>query len=175
MNSIDRQAEYHWSQKILHWLMAVLVLAMLFIGVGMVNTVSERHLWLLGLHKPLGIMILLLVLVRLYLRWRLGAPHLPAGLPVLQQRLARVSHGLLYGLLVAQPLCGLLMQWFGAYPVSGFSHADLPYPQVYTFLRTAHAVLAYSLFGVVLLHLTAALVHGFIYRDQVLPSMTWRR
>ena len=46
--------------RVLHWLMAVLIIAMLFIGVGMVSTVSEMRTWLIALHKPLGILILCL-------------------------------------------------------------------------------------------------------------------
>ena len=55
--------------RLLHWLMALMVIAMLFIGAGMVASVSERHEWLLQLHKPLGIAILLLVIVRLVVRF----------------------------------------------------------------------------------------------------------
>jgi cytochrome b561 len=44
--------------RVLHWLMAVMIVAMIFIGIGMVASVSQRHLWLVRLHKPLGIAIL---------------------------------------------------------------------------------------------------------------------
>ena len=37
------QAQFTVFSRLLHWLMAVLVLAMLFIGVGMVSSVSERY------------------------------------------------------------------------------------------------------------------------------------
>ena len=47
--------------RLLHWLMALMIIAMLFIGAGMVASVSERHEWLIHLHKPLGVAILLLV------------------------------------------------------------------------------------------------------------------
>ena len=56
--------------RLLHWLMALMVVAMLFIGAGMVASVSQRHEWLLHLHKPLGIAILALVIVRLVVRFR---------------------------------------------------------------------------------------------------------
>ena len=59
--------------RLLHWLMALLIIAMLFIGAGMVASVSARHEWLIHLHKPLGIAILLLVLVRL---WAVSYTHL---------------------------------------------------------------------------------------------------
>ena len=52
--------------RLLHWLMALMIIAMLFIGAGMVASVSERHEWLIHLHKPLGIAILLLVIVMLW-------------------------------------------------------------------------------------------------------------
>ena len=45
---------FHPLARLLHWTMAVLILAMLFVGVGMVTTVSEKHQWLLALHRPLG-------------------------------------------------------------------------------------------------------------------------
>ncbi len=52
------------TQRVLHWLMAVCILAMLFIGVGMVSTVTPKYLTLVGIHKPLGIAILVLALLR---------------------------------------------------------------------------------------------------------------
>jgi cytochrome b561 len=45
-------------QRVLHWLMAIMVLTMLFIGVSMVSTLKPRFLTLISLHKPLGIAIL---------------------------------------------------------------------------------------------------------------------
>jgi len=45
--------------RILHWTMAVLVLAMLFIGIGMVASLSNYH-WLLSIHRPLGILVIAL-------------------------------------------------------------------------------------------------------------------
>jgi len=67
-------------QRLLHWLMAICVLSMLFIGVGMVSTVASKYLTLVQIHKSLGIGILLLALIRLALRIRYGAPALPADI-----------------------------------------------------------------------------------------------
>ena len=76
-----------WPARLLHWLMAAMILAMLFIGVGMVASVSERHDWLVRLHKPLGIAILLLAVLRLAVRLRHPPPPLPADLA------ERLAHG----------------------------------------------------------------------------------
>ena len=67
-------------QRLLHWLLAVCILAMLFIGVGMVSTVMPDYLTLVSIHKSLGIAILLLAIVRLGVRLRFGAPPLPPDL-----------------------------------------------------------------------------------------------
>ena len=76
--------------------MAVCILAMLFIGVGMVSTVTPKYLTLVAIHKPLGIAILVLALIRLALRLRYGAPPLPADLPEPMKLAAHLSHYALY-------------------------------------------------------------------------------
>ena len=86
-----------------------MVLAMLFIGVGMVSTLQPKFLTLFSIHRPLGIAILVLAVFRLGVRlWR-GAPALPRDLPLLQVIAAKASHYLLYALLVAMPLIGWSM------------------------------------------------------------------
>ena len=52
------QARFTPLARLLHWSMAVMILAMLFVGIGMVSTATERYRYLLALHRPLGILIL---------------------------------------------------------------------------------------------------------------------
>ena len=104
-------------QRTLHWLMAAMVLAMLFIGIGMVSTVAPRYGTLVAIHKPLGISILLLVLIRLGVRLWKGAPALPADLPGWQAEAAKASHLLLYALMILMPLIGWSMLSAGGYPI----------------------------------------------------------
>ena len=94
-------------QRLLHWLMAVCILAMLFIGVGMVSTVMPKYLTLVSIHKPLGMTILVLALIRLGVRLRYGAPSLPADLPEPMKLAAQLSHYALYILMIGMPLLGL--------------------------------------------------------------------
>ena len=68
-------------QRTLHWLMAVCILTMLFIGVGMASSVAPRYLTLVNIHKPLGIAILILALIRLVgapAFWRAASADRPA-------------------------------------------------------------------------------------------------
>ena len=167
-------------QRTLHWAIAAMILAMLFIGIGMVSTVSPRYWTLVSVHKPLGILILLLAVLRLGLRWRRGAPELPADLPWLQRTAAKASHVVLYVLMVAMPLVGWSMLSAGGYPIVLYGPVHLP-PIVphddglYAILRTAHTWLAFLLFATFLLHLAAALFHALVRRDGVFASMApWR-
>jgi cytochrome b561 len=162
--------------RLLHWLMALMVISMLFIGAGMAASVSERHQWLINLHKPLGVAILLLVIVRLAVRFSTRQPPLPADLPAWQAFAAKASHALLYALMLILPLLGWAMISAAGDPVMLSSSLQLPSilpanAQVFAFLRKSHGYLAYLLFLTVLLHLAAALFHGWVRRDDVLNSM----
>ncbi|WP_158755431.1 cytochrome b [Dyella sp. S184] len=162
--------------RILHWLMAAMILAMLFIGVGMVASVSERHEWLLRVHKPLGIAILILAVVRLAVRLRHPPPALPADLPAVQKLAAHASHWLLYILMLAMPLIGWAMLSAGGYPVMLSDSLRLPpifptSPVAFAVLRHMHSWFAMLLFLTFLAHMGAALYHGLIRRDGVLSSM----
>ena len=102
--------------RLLHWLMALLLLAMLFIGVGMLSTLSGWHSTLLAIHKPLGLMLLVLLVLRVLVRLRNAPPPLPADLPQWQRLGAGASHVLLYGLMLVLPLVGWTMQGAAGYP-----------------------------------------------------------
>jgi len=162
--------------RALHWLMAVMIVAMLFIGVGMVASVSARHEWLLAIHKPLGIAILLLAVIRLAVRLRHPPPPLPGDLPALQKLAALASHWLLYFLMLAMPLIGWAMLSAGGYPVMLGESLRLPpiFPTnatAFAVLRHLHGAFAMLLFATFLAHMAAALHHGLIRRDGVLASM----
>jgi cytochrome b561 len=161
--------------RLLHWSMAVAILAMLFIGAAMVVSLQHRE-QLLDLHRPLGLAILLLAIVRLANRLRNAPPPLPQDLPRIQVFMAKASHWILYGLMLAMPVIGWAMLSAGAYPVvvfDGFNlPAILPHSAVmYGILRPLHGVLGYLLFFTILGHLGAALFHAWVRRDEVFGQM----
>lgn len=163
-------------QRALHWLMAVCILSMFFIGVSMVSTVMPKYLPLVAIHKSLGITVFVLVLIRLAVRLRYGAPSLPADLPVPMKLAAHLSHYALYGLMLAMPLLGWGMLSAGAYPVVVFGGLHLPamLPQsdrLHTLLWNAHFYLAFAFFALVLMHLAAALFHALVRHDGVFQTM----
>jgi cytochrome b561 len=164
------------TQRILHWLMAIMVLAMRFIGVSMVSTLRPRFLILISIHKPLGIAILALAVLRLGVRLRLGAPPLPDDVPWTQALAAKLSHVVLYALLIAMPLVGWGMLSAGGHPIVLYGSFHLPAilphdDQLHAFLLTTHIVLAYMFFAIILLHVAAALFHALVRRDGIFRAM----
>jgi cytochrome b561 len=159
--------------------MAVMVLAMLFIGIGMVASLANYH-WLISIHKPLGILILILVAIRLVNRLLNPPPPLPEDMPAWQRFTAHASHVVLYVLMFALPLVGWAMLSAARYPIVLYGPLELPpiLPHdaaLYAVLRTAHTVLALLLFATFIAHLAAALLHALVYRDGVFPSMaSWK-
>src|ERR1700760_3408756 len=163
-------------QRLLHWLMAVCILAMLFIGVGMVSTITPKYLTLVSIHKPLGIAILILALIRLVVRLIYGAPALPVDLPGPKKLAASLPHYALYILMIGVPLIGWAMLSAASYPVVMYGGIQLPAilaqsDSLHALLWNAHACLALAFFALILLHVAAALFHALIRRDGVFQAM----
>jgi len=161
--------------RLLHWTMALLILAMLFIGVAMVSSLSDYHR-LVAIHRPLGILLLVLVAVRLINRLLSPPPPLPAAMPAVLRLAAEASHWLLYALMFAVPVVGWAMLSAAGYPIQlvGAVHLPsiLPHDRaLHAVLRPLHTGLAYLLFATFLAHLGAALTHAFVFKDGVFRSM----
>ena len=104
-------AHYGRVSRLLHWTMAALILGQIPLGLYLLRmTPGLANLWLFGLHKSLGVTVLLLALVRLI--WhRVSPPPAPLGDPRhWTGRLARAVHAAIYVLLLVIPLSG----WIGA-------------------------------------------------------------
>src|ERR1700744_2379970 len=86
--------------RVLHWLMAVLLLAMLFIGVAMVASLGDYHR-LGAIHRPLGILILILAAVRFIHPVFTTLPPFPPTMSPWERRVAMASEKLLYALMFA--------------------------------------------------------------------------
>jgi cytochrome b561 len=177
---MNAPAQFTALTRLLHWLMAAMVLTMLFVGIGMVSTVSGRYHALLAIHRPLGIAILVLAVIRLANRLLNPGPPLPAHLNRLERFAARASQVVFYALMILMPLIGWGMLSAARYPVVLAAGVHLPpilpqVPALHALLRQAHTVLAWVFIATFIAHFGAALVHAWIYRDGVFASMApWR-
>jgi len=171
------QTQYHHVLRLIHWSMAGLILSGFFIGVGMSASAGPDYLALAAWHRPIGIAVLGLVLLRLAIRLSSPAPALPQDMPGWQARAARTAHVLLYVCMFAMPVLGWAMVSAAGKPVvlapgtvlPDFIAAD---PELHAILRTAHSIVAYSFFTLILAHLAAALHHRLVKQDSVFETMT---
>jgi cytochrome b561 len=163
--------------KFFHWLMAALIVFQIMLGV-MAATwpVSPTKLDLFVWHKSFGVLILTLAALRLL--WRLAnpTPALPQGMPDWERVAARISHFLLYLLMIALPITGWVINSAANIPFRIFWLVPLP-PIVAPDKALAdlfaqiHGGLALTLVVVLVAHIGAALRHHFIKHDKVLIRM----
>ena len=162
----------------LHWTIAALVLLVQVpAAVTMVNvepgTVQNVFY---NIHKNTGLIIFTLAIVRLGWRWSHPVPALPADLPLSQARAARITHALLYIVLLSMPVTGFLYTAMGGFPVPLFMLYDLaalvpenkPVAEVF---KLTHLTLQWVLYATVLLHVAGALQHHLVRKDGVLRRM----
>jgi len=171
----NQRTQFTALMRILHWTMAAMVLTMLAAGVTMVASLADYHV-LVSIHRPLGVAILILVVVRFVVRRLSRLPPFPATMSRLERRAAAASEYTMYGLLLAQPLVGWSMLSAARYPIMLFGCVRLPFilphdALLYAILRSAHTVLASLLFVAVLAHVGAILFHTLIVRDGMLLRM----
>src|SRR5258708_18727330 len=102
--------------RLLHWTMAVMVLTMLCIGVAMVASLADYHV-LVSIHRPLGIAILILVVVRFVNRLLSRLPPFPATMSRMERLAATASEYTLYSLMFVLPLVGWGMLSAARYPI----------------------------------------------------------
>jgi len=169
------RAQFVFFSRLLHWVMAAMVLTMLGIGVAMVASLADYHR-LVSIHRPLGIAILILVVVRFVNRQLNPPPPFLDTMPPFERRIASWSELAMYGLMFVLPLVGWGMLSAAHYPIVLYGSLHLPFilphsPTLYAVLRRTHTVLAYLFFFTFLAHFSAILFHTLILRDGILLRM----
>jgi cytochrome b561 len=163
--------------RILHWLTAILFVAVLFVGFVMVNS-PEHYATLVMVHRTLGLSVLGVVIVRVINRLTHRPPALPNTVGRVERWMVIGSEMALYALLIAQPVVGWAMVSASGVPVVVFGHVRLPAiapadAAVFSLLRETHSALAYALVAVVAAHVSAVLVHSITLGDGMLRRMTF--
>src|SRR5437764_8293226 len=130
--------------RLLHWTVAVMVLTMLCIGVAMVASLESYHV-LVSIHRPLGIAILILVVVRFVNRLLNPPPPFPATMSRAECLAATASEFTMYGLMFVLPLVGWGMLSAARYPIILYGSLHLPFilphdATLYAMLRKPTAI-----------------------------------
>lgn len=171
---------YTATSRWLHWLTAALVFVVIPVGIWIrffepANEAFKLRLY--NIHESLGVIVFVLVLVRLWNRYRHPPPPLPANTPAAIQLAARVNHVGLYVLLVLMPVIGFLATNAWGFPLSVFGVLPLPSPvgkdedlaKLLSLLHLCGAITIVLLIGA---HLMGVIYHTFIRRDGLLKRMT---
>ena len=180
--SLKNTDRWGTTSQLLHWTIAVLILSIGAVGLVMGELPrSPKWFWVYTLHKSLGLTVLALVLVRIAWRLYAGAPPPVEGTPRWQARLASLTHGAIYVLILAMPLSGWLydsasglrpFRWFGLAEVPKLSP---PHEALADAMHETHELLFWGLIALVIGHAGAALYHHFVRRDATLARMLPRR
>jgi cytochrome b561 len=168
---------YSITARVLHWVTAALVLAMIPLGIVIANEwggpIQE---WLYNLHRSVGALLIPIVIVRLL--YRLTHPPLPLtpDISPLQQSAAHAAHWTLYALLLVQPFVGWIATSAYRAPMPMFGLFNLPpiWPvnrALSEQLFVVHRALGITIAIVAVGHIGAALYHHFVRKDGVLMRM----
>jgi cytochrome b561 len=176
--AFGRSASYDSVAQALHWLVAVLAVAVVLLGwtiEGVPRNTPQRDL-LLMVHSSVGLSILAAMIFRVGWRWRHPPPPLPPSLGRLEAGLARCTHLVLYLIFIAMPVAGYLNAAAAGHAFDFFGIVSIPplLPESGRLSQVAiaiHLVGQYPLYLFVTLHLAGALFHGAVKRDGVVGRM----
>ena len=172
--------EYNSISKLLHWIIALLLLISIPTAYYMSGLLDENNMkWTLyDLHESLGITILILMIVRII--W-IRKHSVIAGVKEdskLQKIITIIVHRTFYALLIFLPLCGWVMNSAGGYPVPVFG---IELPQIVgkndflaSITYTLHFYIGYLLVILILIHIAGVIMH-LLKNNNILTKMTFHK
>ena len=175
----NTKRSYGLVSQLLHWGMALLVIATFVSGV-VFSEMSRSHpmfrdviVW----HKSLGVSVFALVCFRII--WRLinPSPSLPDEMPKIQRWIAFLGHWALYACMVALPVTGIGSSFMSGRDVPFFFISSIPpffsvtdYDLANTLIGMHHFITKVFL-ALFILHVMAAIKHHFWNKDDILIRM----
>ena len=189
---------YTKTAKVLHWLIAIGIFGMFALGWFMSELPKEApkqmaydlfnlgvYTWNLSeeisprtfyfnLHKSIGVTIFALILIRILWRITHRPPALLASYKAWESKLASGAHHLLYLLMVALPVSGVIMatyskygiKWFGIPFIKGLDNNPMR-----ELFKEVHEIIGLIILLVIIVHIIGALKHKFIDNDDTLKRM----
>jgi len=173
---------YHGANKLLHWLMALIIFGLFGVGFWMVDLTyySTWYKTAPHYHKSVGIVLALLLLVRLVVLFKKRKPAPLASHSKAVQLASKLTHMMLYLLLICIVVTGYLISTADSRGIEVFNWFVVPgfgefFDQQADIAGLLHQWLAYGLIALVVLHALGALKHHFIDKDATLKRMWWSK
>lgn len=174
-NSTER---YGVVARVMHWSIGLLIVAQLVLGFWTFEFMERDAIRSanVALHRALGVVLLIMILARIAWRTYDEPPALPASMSAQERTGARLGHTLLYILMLAMPILGLLVSDTGGRATDVFGLFTVPVmvgenEGLHEFFEDAHKLGAYALGLLIIVHFGAAMLHRFIRRDGVAERM----
>ncbi|MDX1734047.1 MAG: cytochrome b [Halioglobus sp.] len=175
------RADYTVVQKVLHWLMALIICLDLFIAQKFGNVMEDwDRLESRSDHASVGTVVTALFIMRIFFRLRHGAAALPAGMSVWQIRAAHLAHFAMYFFIGLLIFSGIATAVNAAEPITLFGQFDITLGQagedLFQQIRPIHEFATNAVIALIVVHILAALYHQFIARDDSTVRMLkfWR-
>jgi len=175
---VEHQRSYGRVAIAMHWLIGFALLCQITFGF-LLDEIAPRgtpgRAGVINLHKSIGIVLGVLIVVRL--SWRLlhRPPAWPETMPAWQRRAALFGHRALYACMVLMPLAGYTASNFSKHGIKFFGTALKPLgpdlPQVYAAFNGLHIATAFVFCILIAGHVLVALKHALIDHDAVFARM----
>jgi cytochrome b561 len=168
--------QFSATAKWLHWLTAFFLLSVMFAAWGFASVAPADRAGAIPVHVSIGLIVVVLMLVRLAWRKASPPPETPKSAPGWMHNGAKIGHVLIYSLILFQGVIGLWMaalspvdiRFFNGFDISSLAPASAG---SLVYLRKIHFVGASLLTLTLIGHVSAALWHHFLLRDDVLIRM----
>lgn len=164
--------------KFFHWLTAILVIGMIFVGISFGYLPrGDFKFFLLHAHKSMGFTLLFIVILRLLWKWINPRPALPANTKNWEHFVIKWTHGLLYFGMIAMPISGIIMSYAAGYGITLWWIYKVPLPwipknrELAMLASDAHTFFAWAISILIGLHTLAAFKHAIINKDGVFQKM----
>jgi cytochrome b561 len=167
---------YSFSQKLLHWLMALLIILDLIVAqkFGGIMEVADR-LESRADHAGLNLVVMALFLLRVFLRRKHGAPPLPHNTVDWQARLSKITHLAIYFFMAALFVTGLTTAINATSPIEVYGLLDITRgnsdENLFQFVRQFHEFSTQVVIALIGLHVVAVLYHQLVKRDNIMARM----
>jgi len=154
-------SKYSQAQIVLHWAMFILIVtqfvfhdAVVDAFDAMLNGKPAVANPLVGAHLGIGVVIGILTVLRLWTRMETGSPEKSGNHPLIFDHLANLVHCSFYALLLFLPITGGFAWYQGS-----------------EWAANAHTLLRAVLLILVLVHISAVILHVLVWRHNVLQRM----
>jgi len=160
--------------RLLHWIMALLILALIPVGWYMAeNEVYDLYPY----HKAAGMLVLFLGVLRVLWTLTNKHPNFPATMSSVAKTAAYIGHFVLYILIFLMPISGYIYSSSGGYDISFFGLFDIPLlieknEALHEMAGEAHEIIAFTALAIIIGHIIVAYKHHFIDKDNTIQKMT---